>query len=377
MATAGEATQWSEDRRALGQSEERFRLLVDSVVDYAIFMLDPSGRVESWNAGAERLKGYTEDEIIGRHYSTFYTEEDRQGSLPKRLLETAQRDGRVEISGWRVRKDGTQFWANVVITALWHEDGSLAGFAKVTRDMTEQYRTREARESVLAQQEQAVERLEHLDAWRKDFIAAVAHDLRSPVSSIIGFAELVEDGHLHGEELQRVIGRILSNAYSLEALIDHLRTDAMLEAGAVTLQPEPVELRRLVANLVADMQPFLGGCEVDLDVADIEVTADPSGLERILRNLIGNAARHNTNGATITVTGAMRDGAFEMEVVDDGAGIAGEELGRVFDRLVRGGGGGSGLGLSIVKQYVELHGGEVWAASEVGEGSTFGFRIPQ
>ena len=364
--------------QALAQSEERFRLLVDSVMDYAIFMLDPDGMVESWNAGAQRLKGYTEAEIVGRHYSTFYTEADRRDRLPDQLLATAKREGRVEISGWRIRKDGTQFWANVVITALWHGDGTLAGFAKVTRDMTDQHRNREAREKLLAQQQEAVERLEHLDTWRKDFIAAVAHDLRNPVSSIIGFAELAQDGHLQDPtEVQRVMGRILSNAYSLDALIDHLRTDAMLEAGAVTLRQEPIDLRPLVEGVIADMHPFLEGHEIELDIEDTNVLVDRSGLERILRNLVGNAARHNPGGVQITVTGGVRDGALEVVVADTGEGIRGDQLGRVFERFERGGGGGSGLGLSIVKQYVELHGGEVWVTSQVGAGSRFGFRIPQ
>lgn len=379
MTTAGDGTaEPAGAGHALAQSEERFRLLVDSVMDYAIFMLDPNGIVESWNAGAQRLKGYTEAEIVGRHYSTFYTEADRRDRLPDQLLETAKRDGRVEISGWRLRKDGTQFWANVVITALWHGDGTLAGFAKVTRDMTDQHRNRESREKLLVQQQEAVARLSHLDTWRRQFIAAVAHDLRSPVSSIIGFAELAQDGHLKDEaEVQRVMGRILSNAYSLEALIDHLRTDALLEAGAVTLRPEPVDLRHLVEGVIADMHPFLKGHVVEVDLEDGQVSVDRGGLERILRNLVGNAARHNRAGVIITVTGGVRDGALEMEVVDTGVGIPGEELAQVFDRFARRGGGGSGLGLSIVKQYVELHGGEVWANSQVGAGSRFGFRIPQ
>jgi signal transduction histidine kinase len=290
---------------------------------------------------------------------------------------TPKREGRVEISGWRVRKDGTRFWANVVITALRHEDGTLAGFAKVTRDMTEQYRTREARESLLAQQAQTLERLEDLDQWRRDFIAAVAHDLRSPVSSIIGFAELIEDGEVRDEaQLHRLIRRILSNAHSIDALIDHLRTDAMLEAGAVKLDPQRLSLGELTGGIVADMQPFFVQHEVLVDVGDVEVTADARGLERILRNLIGNATRHTGAGTTVTVRAHRADDHVVVEVSDDGDGIDPNHLPRVFDRFERVGGSGSGLGLSIVRQYVELHGGEVWVHSQVGEGSTFGFSLP-
>jgi len=377
MSATGGVRDPGADHHALSQSEERFRLLVDSVMDYAIFMLDVDGYVESWNNGAQRVKGYRADEVVGRHYSAFYTDEDRAAGLPDRLLLAADRDGRVEISGWRIRKDGTQFWANVVITALRNDDGTLAGFAKVTRDLTDQHRIREAREELLDRQQDTLGRLEEIDQWRRDFIAAIAHDLRSPVSSIIGFAELVQDGQItDGAEMARITERILSNAYSIDALIDHLRTDAMLEAGAVELQREPMALRPLLDAVTADMEPVLRGHQVVVDVDHVQVTADRSGLERILRNLIGNAARHNPSGATIAVRAHREADAAVVSVQDDGEGIGDEKLARVFDRFERRGGGGSGLGLSIVKQYVELHGGEVSVDSEVGRGSTFRFTLP-
>lgn len=377
MTATGGVRDPGADHHALSQSEERFRLLVDSVMDYAIFMLDVDGHVESWNAGAQRLKGYRADEVLGRHYSTFYTDEDREAHLPDRLLETAEREGRVEVSGWRIRKDGTRFWANVVITALRNEDGTLAGYAKVTRDLTDQHQTREEREQLLARQQDTLGRLEELDQWRRDFIAAVAHDLRSPVSSIIGFAELMQDGQVaDGAEMARVTERILSNAYAIDALIDHLRTDAMLEAGAVVLQREPMSLRPLLDAVTADMEPVLRGHQVRVDFDDVQVTADRTGLDRILRNLIGNAARHNPSGATIIVRAQREGDVAVVSVQDDGAGIGAERLARVFERFERRGGGGSGLGLSIVKQYVELHGGEVSVDSEVGAGSTFRFTLP-
>lgn len=377
MTTAGGQRDDRAELRELSLSEERFRLLVDSVMDYAIFMLDDEGHVQSWNSGAERLKGYTQSEIVGRHYSTFYTPEDRERRIPEHMLATARREGRAETSGWRVRKDGTRFWANVVMTALWNEDGSPAGFAKVTRDMTEQYRTREARENLLVQQQQTLERLEEVDRWRKDFIAAIAHDLRSPVSAIIGFAEFVEDGEvLEQKQLLRIIERILSNAYAIDAMIDHLRTDAMLEAGAITLNLEEIPLAPLVDAVMADMEMALRDHDVTSDIDTATVRADRRGLERILRNLIGNAARHTPPGTAITVRNRRQNGHVVVEVEDGGGGIDPEQVDHVFDRFHRRKGGGSGLGLSIVKQYVELHGGEVGVHTEAGVGSTFHFTLP-
>ncbi|MDX1622212.1 MAG: PAS domain-containing sensor histidine kinase, partial [Nitriliruptorales bacterium] len=274
----------ADSSRELDRSEERFRLLVESVVDYAIFVLDPDGRIRTWNPGAERLKGYTEDEIVGQHYSVFYPDEYREENLPERLLAEAREQGRVEHSGWRVRKDGSRFWADVVITALW-EDEELAGYAKVTRDMTEAHEAQQQREA-------ALRRLEELDQWRRDFISAVTHDLRSPVVSILGFVRLLRQGGLSDEEVADFHERILSNTLTMNALLEHLRTQAMLESGEITLEFEPLELAQFTRDLVADMEPVLGGHEVEVAVDGVRAMADRRGVERILRNLLSNAARH-------------------------------------------------------------------------------------
>lgn len=362
--------------RELEQSEERFRLLVESVVDYAIFMLDPNGVIQTWNAGAERLKGYTQDEIVGQHYSTFYPETDREAGLPDELLASAKEQGSVTHSGWRVRKDGTRFWATVVITALWEEDGSLAGFAKVTRDMTDSHRSTEAREAALAQERQMVEHLEEVDAWRRDFVGSITHDLRSPLTSILGFTRTLLDEPVDEEEQRLFLERILSNAHSLQELLDHLRTFTLLEAGELELDPEPLDLGSLVTGLVDDMQPLLEDREITVEVANIEIVADRAGVRRIIRNLIENAAEHTPAGGAIGVRARRADGVVEIEVYDDGEGIEPELAARMFDRFQRGHGKGIGLGLAIVKQYVDLHGGEVEADSAAGEGTTFRFTLP-
>lgn len=362
----------------LERSEERFRLLVESVVDYAIFLLDPDGMVQTWNSGAERLKGYTAPEIVGRSYAEFYQPEDREAGLPERILEQARRDGRAQYSGWRVRKDGTHFWADVVITAL-YEDGALSGFAKVTRDVTERHRMQQQRERALAEQRLALDRLERLDDWRREFVRSVVHDLQSPVTAIRGFTGFLQEDELPEDERRSLVERIGSNARSLQDLIDHLRTWAVLESGQIRLARQDLVLRGFVEDVVEDMRPLLGRHRVEVAIADdAAVDADPQGLERILRNLLSNAARHTTPAdAGIEIRASIEGSMVTVTVEDEGEGLPGGLGGRVFDRFERGGGsGGTGLGLAIVKEYVELHGGAVGVESTAGEGARFWFTLP-
>lgn len=364
--------------RELERSEERFRMLVESVVDYAIFMLSPDGTVASWNIGAERIKGYSQDAILGRHISVFYPEETEAEGLPDQLLAVARDEGRVADSGWRVRADGSRFWANVVITALRDDDGTLVGFAKVTRDMTEAHEAQAARERALREQRRAVERLEELDEWRRDFLSTVAHDLQTPVSAIAGFADiLLTDEDVNEAERRDLLERIAGNAGALNDLIRNLRTFSSLESGRVELDREPLGLADEVETVVAGMEPVLGGHDVQIDVDELEVSADRRGLHRILQNLLSNAARHSPHGAPIRIhADAGPDGTVVVEVRDEGEGIAEDVLPRVFDRYQRGEHGGTGLGLTIVQQHVELHGGEVDAESAEGAGATFRFTLP-
>jgi PAS domain S-box-containing protein len=367
----------ADEPRGVAPLEQRLQLLVDSVVDHAIYMLSPQGLIESWNAGAQRLKGYTADEVLGRHYALFYPQQDREDGLPERLLDEARERGHSAHSGWRVRKDGTQFWADVVITALRGEDGSLAGFAKVTRDMTESHEAEEARRQAMADQQRALDTLEELDRWRREFISSVVHDVKNPVVAISAFAELALDELPADAPAREFVERILSNADSLDALIDHLRTFALLESGQVDLEPEPIALQGFVDDLLADMEPVVSGHPVDADLDGVEVLADRRGLERILRNLVTNAARHTRAGRRIRIRAGSGPDLATVEVADDGDGIPEDLLPRLFERFERGHHGGTGLGLAIVKQYVELHGGEVSATSSPGGGSTLRFTLPR
>jgi PAS domain S-box-containing protein len=362
---------------ALRRSEERFRLLVDSVLDYAIFMLDPTGHIQSWNAGAERLKGYTADEIIGQHYSRFYTDDARAAGLPGQLLERARLEGRVEHAGWRVRKDGTRFWADVTITALRDERGELTGFAKVTRDMTATHLAEEAREQALADRQLAVRQLEELDRWRREFLDSVIHDLQNPVIAILGFANLLREGReVPALTDADIAQRIVSNARAMQDLLDNLRTFGHLSEGEVVLEPEPIALADAIPELLADLGPVLDGRPVDVNVHGLVVHADRLAFDRILRNLLGNAVRY-TPATTALHLRAWADGSMTvLEVADEGPGVSPQLADRLFERFVSGERGGSGLGLFIVRRYLELQGGTVTVASVPGRGATFRLRFP-
>lgn len=364
--------------RELRRSEERLRLLVESVVDYAIFILDLDGTVASWNRGAQRLKGYTAAEVLGRHYSEFYPEEQREADLPRQLLARALDEGRVEHSGWRIRKDGSRFWANVVITALRDEDGSPCGFAKVTRDMTDLHEAAEARERALDEERALVGRLRELDRWRQEFTDSVAHDLQTPVTAIDAFAHLLTDGDdLSPQERVELLGHIRSNARTLQELIDNLRFDGQLAEGKIHLEFEPIPLRELIGRVVGDMRPVLAEHPTTTAADDVSVQADRRALERVLRNLLGNATKHTPEGTAVTVTATPSDGDVVVTVTDEGPGIAADLLPRIFDRFEAGTRRGSGLGLDIARRLVELHGGTLAVDSRVGAGSSFRVTLPQ
>src|SRR5436853_5710413 len=205
---------------------DAYRLLVQEVKDYAIFMLDPKGKILSWNAGAQRLKGYTPEEVIGKHFSVFYEKQDAANKKPQRELETAAVEGRVEDEGWRVRKDGTRFWASVVISALHDDKGKLRGFAKITRDVTERRKTEDALRQQAAQLEKRVQErtleLEKANRTKDEFIATLSHELRTPITSITGWVQMLQEGSLTPPQQRKALEVIDRNLAAQAQLIDDL-----------------------------------------------------------------------------------------------------------------------------------------------------------
>ncbi|NPC57755.1 PAS domain-containing hybrid sensor histidine kinase/response regulator [Caenimonas soli] len=363
------------ERRAheeqLRASEERFRLLVESVRDYAIFMLDPDGIVRSWNAGAQATKGYTADEIIGRHFSAFYTPEDRESGKPARGLRTAIADGRMEDEGWRVRKDGSVFWADVVITAIRGRTGELIGFAKVTRDMTERRRFAE---------------LERSSQMMNEFLAMLAHELRNPLAPMRNAVTVMQLESLPSPALRNCRDIIDRQLTHVTRLVDDLLDIGRLTTGKVKLHKELVRVGEVVSRSVETVGPLVESrrhsLTVDLPEQPIYVDGDATRLSQILQNLLINAAKYTPEGGRIALKVEAADGLVMTSVSDNGRGIAPDDLETIFELFKQGvhetpHESGLGIGLTLARSLAEMHGGMLEARSPgPGQGSTFTFRMP-
>jgi PAS domain S-box-containing protein len=352
---------------AARQSEERFRLMVEAVRDYAIFLLDPDGRVATWNVGAERLKGYKANEIIGQHFSVFYPEEARSREHPADELRRAKAEGRYEEEGWRVRKDGTQFWANVVITALFDQEGRHIGFTKVTRDFTE---TRNLREAQLAVQ------------LRDEFLATAGHELRTPLSALLMQVQgLARSARIEDPNLKQRLEKAAAAGARLEKLITQILDVSRINVGRLVLERERMRLDDVVrevidrfADLAAEAQ-----CPVVLRLEPVEGLWDRVRLEQVITNLVTNALKYG-KGNPVEVETLPEGQSAVLRIVDHGIGIASDDQKRIFERFERAKGtreyGGFGLGLWISRSIVGAMGGTLSVSSVPGEGSTFTVKLP-
>jgi PAS domain S-box-containing protein len=355
----------------LRRSEERFRLLVEGVQDYAIFMLDPTGHIVSWNPGAQKTKGYNADEIIGKHFSTFYPQDQIDRNWPAQELEFALARGSFEDEGWRLRKDGSRFWASVVITALHDDHGKHIGFAKITRDLSERRR---------------ISALEDEGRRITTFIAMLGHELRNPLAPIMNAVSIMQLEHLESARLRMCRDIIARQLQQMVRLIDDLLDVGRITSGKITLDFQPVPLAEVVTDAVEMVQPLIDQhqhqLEVRLDEAAAWVMGDRARLLQIISNLLNNAARYTPPRGRISVS-LQRNGAnAEISVKDNGPGINPRHLKDIFNLFVqlehRPETGGLGLGLSLVQQLVTLHRGEVSVVStgEAGKGSEFTVRLP-
>jgi PAS domain S-box-containing protein len=368
------------------QSEERFRLLIEGVRDYAIFMLDPQGHVQSWNRGAETIKGYKADEIIGKHFSIFYTDEDLQSDKPGYELKVAKEVGRFEDEGWRIRKDGTRFWANVVITTLRDKDGTLRGFGKVTRDLTERKKAEEQRLQ-LAREQVARSEAEAASRAKDEFLATISHELRTPLNAILGWGRMLRKSGLDEENFSRGLDTIERNAKLQAQLIDDLLDVSRIISGKLRLTVMPVELSPIIEAAVDSIRPAADAkgirLQVLLDSNAGLISGDPDRLQQVVWNLLSNAAKFTQKQGRIQIRLQRINSHVEITVSDNGRGISPGFLPYVFDRFRQADSsisrlhGGLGLGLSIVRHLVELHGGSVQAQSPgEGLGATFTVQLP-
>ena len=358
-------------------------LLVNSVVDYAIFALDTEGHVLTWNAGAERLKGYRADEIVGEHFSRFYTEADRQADLPGTVLKEALRHGHWENEGWRVRKDGARFWANVVVTALYGPQGDHRGFAKVTRDLTERKRTEDALRDVLERERETAAGLRELDRMKNDLVAVIAHDLHSPVAVITGFLHVLTEGWATSTEQEKMemLDRIRSRVGRLRGLVDDVLDVARIEAGELGVERAELDLNAVVSQVAAEMAMTFPGRTITLPAdANLRAVGDERRVWQILTNLLSNALKFSGGDEPVEVDLRREGTQIIVAVRDRGPGITAEELPQVFERFVRLPGTasipGTGIGLFIAKSLAEAQDGQLTVESTPGVGSTFCLALP-
>lgn len=364
--------------QALRESEERFRLVIEEVRDYGIFALDTEGIVTSWNLGAQRIKGWEADEILGHHFSRFYPAETR-AHLPAQMLERARRDGTAEDEGWRLRKDGTPFWANVVITALHDEHGALRGFAKVTRDMTERRRSEEALR--LAREEAIAANLA-----KSEFLSRTSHELRTPMSAILGFGQLLElDEDQLAPRQREALGQIMKAGRHLLSLINDLLDISSIEAGGAELTLEQIDLGELLHEVHGLAAPIVAtaGLKFVLEhpAEPLVAWADRRRVTQVMLNLVSNAAKYNRTGTQVRLACLAKGRGIRVEVEDDGAGVPADEVSRLFtpfDRLSqqnRAKVDGTGLGLALSKRLVESMGGQIgYESPDIG--ARFWFSLP-
>jgi len=360
----------------LRASEERFRLIVDGVKDYAIFMLDPHGYVMSWNTGAKATKGYEAHEIIGKHFSTFYPAEVAATGFPDEELKTAREVGRFEDEGWRLRKDGSRFWASVIITALFDETGRHRGFAKVTRDLTERRR---------------ISTLEDEGRRITTFLAMLGHELRNPLTPISNAVAIMERlgpaadaGTL--ARMSSIIGRQLKQ---ITRLVDDLLDVGRITSGKIHLESKPVRLSDVIDESIEMLRPSADAKRHTLvfhpPSGDPWITGDRARMIQVVCNLLNNAIKFTPDGGLIGVRLREVGAHAEVGVEDNGPGIAPAALPQVFMLFAQGEQeisrpqGGLGLGLTLVQQLVTLHGGDVSAFSKgmPGEGAEFVIRLPR
>lgn len=358
------------------RSEQRFQLLVSAVVEYAIFMLDPTGVIVSWNVGAQRIKGYKAEEIIGKHFSVFYTPEDRARKKPARALQKAVREGQFSGEGWRMRKDGTRFWASVVITALRDDAGALYGFAKVTRDITDRH-NEEMRLRDQARQ------MAELEQAKTQFLDMAAHELRSPLTLIRGYNSMLRDGRLPAERVPQIAELLEDTLEQIDLLVRQMLDMARLENDRLELQIEAIDLCDVAREQIDRLRPLAAGHEITITCeGNALATGDRSRVGTIIGNLLDNAVKYSPSGGGIRCEVGGDDANAYVSVVDRGLGIAPEHVDLLFKRFsrlptesnqkIK----GTGLALYLCQQFALRLGGEITVRSQLGEGSRFTLRLP-
>jgi|SRR6185312_14661535 len=362
-----------ETETQLKETEEKFTQMVHSVKDYAIYLLDTEGNVKSWNEGVERIKGYTADEIIGKNFSAFYTREDIKKGIPAHNLEMAAKMGHFESEGWRVRKDGSQFWANITLTALYNENGSVKGFSKVTRDVSEIKKTKEELEN-------KANELARSNTELEQFAYVASHDLQEPLRTISSYLQLLSNRYKSklDAEADEFIHYAVDGSLRMRQLITSL-----LEYSRINrvVPFERVSLYVVINEILSDLSEQIKSTNAVIKFENLpDIYADEVLIGQLFQNLIVNALKFRSNKQPEIIISSEEQNEFYLfSVKDNGIGIQKEywkKIFVIFQRLNhRETYPGTGIGLSICKKIVERHGGTIWVESELGKGSTFYFTI--
>lgn len=363
------------------EAEMSYKLLVEGVRDYAIFSLDVNGNVTSWNSGAQRIKGYSSSEIIGKHFSTFYTAEDRERKMPEYVLQTAAEKGHFEGEGWRVRKDGTPFWSSVVVTPVYDEEGTLRGYSKVTRDITDRKKLLDELNKHAAELELEIKERERTNAELEAFSYSVSHDLRAPLRAIEGFSTALREdfaGKLPEGAIE-YLDEISKASVRMSRLVQDLLNYSRLSRVEMSLVAIPVRLA--VDEAIKELGVKDGSVTVDVPES-LAVSAHPVTFVQILANLIANALKFRApdRKQEVLVSAALEGSSVAIRVQDNGIGIEERHLDRIFKVFERLHGSeefpGTGIGLAIVQRGLERMSGSIRVESKPGVGSTFIVTLP-
>jgi PAS domain S-box-containing protein len=366
---------------------ESFHTIFQNLEDFAIFTLDYEGRITSWNAGAKRIFGYTEEEIVGRDLETIFTCEDVESGGPETELASARENGRADDERWHKRKNGELFWASGILSAVKNENGDPVGFVKVIRDLTERKRAEEQRDRLLRELKEANRQLEEANRLKDRFVATLSHELRTPLAPILGWISLIQSGRLQPEQMQTAIESIDRNAHVQTHLIEDLLDLSRMTTGQLRLEIGRVDLPTTVRH-VLDAVRFMADAknitiESKVDEAIKPISGDPQRIEQILGNLLCNAVKFTPRDGRVTIRVERRDSNVEIQVSDTGQGMAPEFVPYAFEAFRQEKDGsarphsGLGLGLAIVKQLAQLHSGKVEAFSAgIGKGTTFTVILP-
>lgn len=355
----------------LAQSEERFRLLVEGVQDYAIFLLDPQGLVTSWNTGAERIIAYKADDILGKHFSRFFTENDLRDAKPWEELSLSRAHGRFEGEGWRVKGNQERFWARAIVTALYDSTGHLRGFAKVVQDLTDR---------------KHMQALETASRNLNEFIAVLAHEIRNPLAPIETAVQVLQTSLEDASKRGQMVQIIKRQSTHLRRIVDDMLDITRVTRGKLMLNRRMANLSEIVEDATQAISAD-AGCkhrvELDLAAERISVNADADRLYQLVMNLLSNACKYTDAGGRISVMTTASDGYAQVSVKDTGRGIDPQAVDEIFEMFVQRSpviervGGGLGIGLALSRKIAEMHGGTLSAASDgLGKGSVFTFRMP-